>query len=139
MKFLQFISILHIFFLIQSIYGHPVIPSTSNIYIATNEIQPDLTSKKNSVPKKILNRSIFVVPTIKPKCSNGVKSNQNGKCEPKVKFEENNYIKFILDKIFNYDYESSEYDENDYDQFQISDSGSTDKVQGSVRLSIPFL
>lgn len=133
MKFLQLISGINILFLIQLIYGYPVKLPRSNVFVAIDKIQPEATT--NIVPKQILNRSIFVVPTVRPNCSNGFTLNQNGKCEPVVQFEENNYIKFILDKIFSYDYDNSEYD---YDQYQDSDSESN-KTQGSAIFSIPFL
>lgn len=117
MKFLQLIYGINIFLLVQSIYGFPVKQPRSNVFFASDKIQSDATTNKNIVPKKILNRSIFVVPRSRPKCLKGFSLNQNGKCEPIVQFDKNNYIRFILEKIFSYNYENSEYDETVYDQY----------------------
>lgn len=78
------------------------------------EISVKANGNKNILPKKILNRSIFVAPISIPNCSAGFRLNHIGKCEEIVEIDTSGYDSFILDKIFGYQYEEAEYEDYDY-------------------------
>lgn len=93
------------------------------------------------VSKKILNRSIFVVPTtptVRPNCPNGFTLNSKGKCEEILEIDGNSYYKFVLKKIANYNYDDADYE--DYSESQYKNSIKNDKKRSySTRFSIPVL
>lgn len=143
MKSVNLILALCVGFFVASSCGMPADIPKSKFYVTVEEIfgkQESTSEKDGDVPKKI-NRSIFVVPTLKPVCAKGFKLNQNGKCEQKVEVDNNGYFSFILNKLFSYDYDDGgEYDEYTYDQFKnnVKKDEKPETNDGSTRLSIPF-
>lgn len=117
--------------------------SQQDVHLAIDQIfgKPNVTTAKPPVvPKKILNRSIFEVPTLKPDCLEGYRLNSNnGKCEEVVNIINNDYFSFLLEKIFGYDYDDEE--EPDDDQINRRKDGEDDEEEkdSSTRISIPFL
>lgn len=140
MRTVHLIFLLCVIIFVISSRGMPPGLPKSKFHITIEEIfgkQESTTEKSSDVPKKI-NRSIFVVPTLKPACAKGFKLNENGKCEQKLEVDGNSYFSFILNKLFSYDYEDdNEYDEYTYDQFK-KNANKPENHDGSTRLAIPF-
>lgn len=136
----------HWFFLIFVTYqiavanGFPV-KTDQKLNLAVEEvfgIQSKISEKPLMIPKKILNRSIFVVPTAQPECPKGFKLNAKKKCEEIVEVDGDSYFSFILDKLFGYDYDDS-------DDYEYTDNPNNSKYKNdnkktkSTKFSIPFL
>lgn len=117
-------------------------------YIITQNIAPtveeeDITKQKanpdKNVPsKKILNRSIFVLPTFRPDCKKGFTLNNKGKCEQMLEVDTDSYWGFILEKFLDLNFNQDDEDTEYVDDFDYQKPQTYEDKYGITRLTIPF-